>query len=174
MHQLINKILNSDLVLTCGVSGSGKTFIAKLLESKGYTLISSDEIIWSKYGEKFLHLPEEKKREIFSKNFDEIISRLESLLNQNKRIIVDSTMCKRFKRDKVREIASKHGIDPLFLFLNPPFSTLKKRLAYREGITSNDQIVTEEELKAFYINFEAPGSDENFLEFNSEFETDDL
>ena len=34
------------VVAMCGVSGSGKTYLSKLLEIFGFKRISSDEIIW--------------------------------------------------------------------------------------------------------------------------------
>ncbi|WP_369525508.1 AAA family ATPase [Paramuribaculum intestinale] len=34
----------------CGVSGSGKTFLARRLVGKGFLRLSSDEIIWNLYG----------------------------------------------------------------------------------------------------------------------------
>lgn len=154
----------------CGISGSGKTHFSRLLESNGFERISVDENVWRKYGSDFAKFPFPQQKEIFMAADIEVMQQLSSLIKDRKKVVVDSTMCKRFKRDKVRAFCHNLGIDPLVVYLHAPKHLLFERLSRREGTGPNDQKVTSEQLDSFYSNFEIPEKDERVLEINqSEF-----
>lgn len=144
----------------CGISGSGKTYYSKQLEEKGYKRLSLDEYIWSKYGSGFASMPFEQQSKIFMKASDEMENILSDHIDNGDRIVFDSTMCKRIKREKMRELCLKHGVEPLFIYLKTPLHVLKERLSTRKGTSPNDQIVPLEQLENFFNNFEAPSPQE--------------
>lgn len=148
------------VILTCGVSGSGKTYYSRKLQEKGYFRLSLDEYIWDIYGDAFTTFSQEKRGAIFMEASKEMERRLGELIDSGRKVAFDSTMCKRFKRDAVRKICRERGVEPLFIYFDTPFPTLLKRLSERKGSGANDQIVTEEEVTRFYNNFERPGADE--------------
>ena len=86
-----------------------------------------------------------------------------SVLADGQKVVVDSTMCKRTKRDAMRSLCSEAGIDPVFIYLDTPIEVLRQRLAERKGTGPNDQIVDSEHLEMFYKNFERPESDEKVM-----------
>lgn len=152
------------IILTCGISGSGKTCYARSLERRGYIRLSVDEAVWSKYGPDFSKLPLPEQRKALTEASEEILARLLRHIEAGDSVVVDSTMCKRFKRDRYRDACIRaFGVNPLIVYFDTPLPLLRERLAIRKGDTPNDQIVPTEHLETFFDNFEQPREDENFI-----------
>ncbi len=147
----------------CGISGSGKTRYAKRLVRPGYTLISADRIAWQEYGPNVSQLPPQEMHRVFAGVNNTINRLLAEALERGERVVVDSTMCKRSRRDQVSEICRQAGVNPLIVYLEAPYEVLARRLADRDGSGPDDQIITEGQLRHFCSHFEAPQSDENYL-----------
>lgn len=152
------------IILMCGVSGSGKTFLSRKFEKDGYVRLSSDEMVLDKFGKEFHDLSFETQKDIFLKTHYEITEDALKLLKSGERVVVDSTLCKRFKRDYIRNKCISAGFSPLIVYLNFPFSVLRERIMNRKGTGPNDQIVEEWQLKNFCRNFEKPEADEEYVE----------
>lgn len=144
----------------CGVSGSGKTHFARALEGRGYTRLSPDALVWAEYGAEITRLPFEQQRPIFAEANRLLLERLGRLIDEGRPVVVDSTMCNRDKRDAARAVCAARGLNPLLIYLDTPLDILKERLAQRTGDGPDDQIVAVELLERFYINFDAPHTDE--------------
>ena len=104
MRVAIEKAKEAQVVIMCGVSGSGKTFFARRLEQAGFCRISSDNIVWNKYGSDFIHFPLQRQKEIFMEAQHELVQQMVSLLDTGNKVVVDSTMCRRSKRDQMRAL----------------------------------------------------------------------
>lgn len=148
------------VIILCGISGSGKTMLSHQLECIGFTRISVDEIIWDKYANQLSEMDKDLLPMIFSSGFDEMCDNAYNLLSKGKRIVIDSTMCKRTKRDKIREICRKHGATHHLIYLEASYDILHQRLNSRQGSNANDQIVSDEDLRRYCSNFETPAADE--------------
>lgn len=138
------------VILTRGISGSGKTSYARSLERRGYVRLSVDELVWSKYGPDFsgLTLPEQQKA--FVEASEEILSALLRHIEAGDSVVVDSTMCKRMKRDRYRDSCiHAYGVNPLIVYFDAPLDLLRQRLSTRKGSGPNDQIVPLENLEMF-------------------------
>ena len=85
-------------------------------------------------------------------------------LDNNEKIVVDSTLCKRAKRDRIREICADRGVMPRFIYLDAPLSLIMQRLAGRGGTGPNDQIVPEASAEQFYSNFDRPAPEETDIQ----------
>lgn len=144
----------------CGISGSGKTVLACQIEQLGYRRVSADNLIWQSFGNDFPAFDAERRGEIFRNTATEIETIVDNALSSGEKVVVDSTMCKRFKRDAIRNICCRHNAKPLFIHLDPPVETLSARLALRTGTGPDDQIITREELLSFLNNFQRPADDE--------------
>ncbi len=144
----------------CGVSGSGKTEYSRTLEADGFVRVSSDEIIWEEYGDAFASMPIEKQQAVFASTGEKLIAETVSLLRDGRKVVVDSTMCKRNKRLGIADACRQEGVEPIFVFLKADYPLLCRRLSNRRGQGPNDQIVPEERLMSFCKNFEVPDDDE--------------
>lgn len=134
MDNRLSEICNdSRVVLMCGISGSGKTFTARRMEQEGFHRLSPDEIVWRQYGPEISNFPFPRQREIFGEAFNKLLEEMARLLENGRKVVVDSTMCKRERRDRMRGFCREMGIEPTFVFLKAPLSLLKERLSYREG-----------------------------------------
>lgn len=161
--EISTRVSKARVVAMCGISGSGKTVFSKSLEKYGFIRLSADEAIWEKYGARFTELHFETRKEIFQRVDMELAEKIESLLADGHKVVVDSTMCKRTKRDAMRSLCSEIGTEPLFIYLDAPIEVLRQRLAGRTGTGPNDQIIDSRHLEMFYKNFERPESDEKVM-----------
>lgn len=149
------------VVLLCGISGSGKTFYARGLEKEGYERISADEIAWRVHGAALPSLSAKEQRRAFSEAAEEIDRRLAQIIRDGGRAVVDSTLCRRARRDALRAICRAGGVEPQLVYMDTPLPLLVGRMRRREGHGPDDQRVPEERLKMFFNGFERPGADEN-------------
>lgn len=159
----INLCKDSDVVLMCGVSGSGKTFYSLELEKCGYHRLSPDEIVWADYGPSVADIPFERQQQIFGDAFGKMMGEMRRLIISGEKVVVDSTMCKRHKRDMMREFCRELGVTPVLVYLDTPKPLLKERLSGRRGTGPDDQIVPEHLLERFCSNFEVPEADESAI-----------
>ena len=158
-----SRLLKSQVVLLCGISGSGKTTFARRLVEEGFTRLSADGIIWEHYGDDFPTLPADVKKRAFMQVNAELEKRLARQLLEGKRVVVDATLCKRDKRDRLRRVCSALNADASLVWFDVAADTLRERLAIRKGIGPDDQIVAPEQLAQYTANFERPTPDENPL-----------
>lgn len=54
----------SNVIMMCGVCGSGKTTYAKQKEKNGYVRLSIDEELWKTYGRKGIDYPDSRYEEL--------------------------------------------------------------------------------------------------------------
>lgn len=119
------------MVAFSGVSGSGKTYVAKQIEEKfsGVRINNDDirEIISKKILSKVNLSPEDSQRVLLGY----LAFLFEKLLTKNGLLIVDSSIDRKF--DLVTEVA-KNGGYPLFIVaFNIPRGSLEKRIKERNG-----------------------------------------
>lgn len=165
MNSILTDTLNhASVVMMCGVSGSGKTFVASQLEAEGYERLSADKIVWDEYGDTYFKLSIADQHKIYIAAIDSVISAIPEKVNNGRRVVIDASMCKRQKRDFVRNLCSNIGAECITVYLSAPREILKERLNRRQGTGPDDQRVSEEELDRFLSNFEAPNPDENFIQ----------
>lgn len=156
------EIARARVVLTCGVSGSGKTYLARRLEAEGFRRVSSDRLIWQRFGDGFPSLQAEERKAAFADVGRQADAELKRLLEAGERVVVDATFCKRTRRDAVRALCREMGVEPLIVYLDVPRRELLRRLALRKGAGPDDQIVAASELDSYLENFQRPAADEPF------------
>lgn len=154
---------DAQLVVMCGISGSGKTHFARELELAGYTRLSYDSAMWQRYGEAMATMPLSRQRPAFEAVAAETAETLRRLLCDGERVVLDSTMCRRSKRDEMRRLASESGVTMCLVWTDAPLEVLRERLSRRHGAGPDDLIVPEANLEMFYRNFERPAADEEFV-----------
>lgn len=130
------------VLFMCGISGSGKTRYALGLEAQGYRRLSLDAHNTAGLGTA------------------ELDRDLEELIRRGVPVVVDSTMCKRVRRDAVRELCRRCDARAEFVYLHAPLEVLKERLSHRRNSGPDDLIVSEAEVEFYYAHFEVPAADE--------------
>lgn len=163
-QEIIDSLGTARVAMLCGVSGSGKTRLARLLEAQGWVRLSTDAIVWREFGEEYLKLPEERQREVYRQANMSMMRMLPELLDKGKRVVIDSPMCKLAKREEVRRICTELDSGCVTVYLGAPEAVLLHRLAARSGVGPDDQKISPSELRQFLNGFEAPQSDEPHLE----------
>lgn len=156
-------ILQHQVVMMCGISGSGKTRYARSLTDQGYTLISADRMAWATDGGRLKELPHEQVQQAYASVNERIDTLLRQALERGERVVIDSTLCKRQRRNELAQICRQAGVTPLIIYLHASQPTLQLRLNARRGSGPDDMKVTPAQLTHFCQNFEAPGSEENFI-----------
>ncbi len=159
----LNSLLAADAVLLCGVSGSGKTRLAKKLERAGFHRISIDGLVDLRYGHEFDNMSPELRKAAYNEAHSAAAAELERLLSEGRKVVIDGSMCKRAKRDMMREVCRRCGVEALTVFLDATFETLSGRLSGRRDSGPDDRTVSTRELKTFLANFERPTPDEHTL-----------
>lgn len=163
----IDTLLSYPVVMMCGVSGAGKTFIARKLEAEGYERLSPDRIVWNRYGHAYAELPPAERHEIYMAAIDSQIARLPELIASGRRVVIDCSMCKRRRRDAVASICATAGISSVIAYLTASREVLERRLSERGDTGPDDQTVSPADLNRFLAGFEAPMSGEHFITVNS-------
>lgn len=149
------------LVLMCGISGSGKTTIARRLEKQGFERLSLDAIMWERHNAAYMNLPFEKQCLLQAEAERELVERLQRLLAADRDVVVDSCLCKRSHRDAYREIVRKWNTQCKVIYCSAPAEELRRRLHSRISNEGPDcAIVTDEMLNRFLKGFETPQADE--------------
>ncbi len=158
----------SRVVLMCGVSGSGKTFYARKLETEGYVRLSPDELVWRRYGREVSEMPPDRQRSLFADAQEEVAQKLLEHISLGHKVVVDSTLCRRAKRDHLRAICRERGVEPSLVYMKASLPVLRGRLSLRRGTGADDQIVADDLLMTYFSNFQTPGPDESFFEMSQE------
>lgn len=153
--------IKSQAIVMCGISGSGKTYLARQFEDEGYVRLSTDNLIWEKISSESCILSKEEQKKLFSQCNEEVRNKLREHLKSGKKVVVDATHCKRSVRDEIRSICKDEGIRPLFIYCLSNKEELWNRLSKRRGEGPDDLIVTYEELTSYWNSFEQPQEDES-------------
>lgn len=149
------------VVLLCGISGSGKTHYALGLQAEGYRRLSADEIAWAEHGRDLVTMSLDRQRQVFMRASRELLRQLEQALRDGDRVVVDSTLCSRDKRDAMRGLCRRFGVEPRLVCMQATKEVLLRRLGARRGGGANDQPVPADRLDTFCRGFQAPTPDEH-------------
>lgn len=156
----------SKVVLMSGISGSGKTYHARMLEQSGYVRLSSDEIIATLFGMKFHTLPFEEQKKLTETAMGELHKKLEQYVSSGKDVVIDSCFCKRKTRDFYRKIAKYYGANEVEIHYCDASPDIIRQRILERGNDLNDPNsvpVPIERLEQFFVGFEPPELDENVI-----------
>lgn len=147
-------------ILLSGISGSGKTHLARMLEQEGFVRISVDALLMEKYGREFQALDSASQRRLTAEAEAEIAETMQHEIGNGNRVVVDSCLCKRAKRDFMRQKARETGFEPMLVYMEASLDKCLHRLETRNGADSDDIPVSEDMLRGFFSGFERPDTDE--------------
>jgi predicted kinase len=150
-----------EVVLLCGLAGSGKTTFSQRLEEIGYVRLSIDEAIWERFG-RFAVDYEETSYAIHSTTVEsDLKERLAEHIASRKNVVVDNSFWKRNTRDTYKRLVVKSGGRWRLIYLKIDASELRRRLEVRAPrFDANAAFpITDEILDKYIRAFEAPSGE---------------
>ncbi|WP_228372830.1 AAA family ATPase [Demequina subtropica] len=146
------------VILMCGMAGSGKSTYARGLEARGYEVLSFDRIAWE-LGFRDHPLADDARAEVHAC----LRKSLLAVVARGELAVVDSSFRSRTQRDAYRELLAEHGIVPAVHYLDTPRETILARLAARGNRSADDIAVPAATAAAYLEGFEVPTEEEGPL-----------
>ena len=151
----------AEVVLVCGVAGSGKTTYAKALEAKGYIRLSVDEEIWHRFGRFGVDYEAEQYEQHTEVARQALRERLLSLIAEHRDVVVDSSFWQRSRRQAYKELIEAAGGRWRLVYLKADPALLRQRLHKRAERTDANAAfpITDELLDRYLGSFEPPAGE---------------
>lgn len=149
----------AEVVLMCGVAGSGKTTYSKRLEQQGYERLSVDEEIWRRFGRYGIDYPASDYGELSIVVEAALRERLQELLaEQGRRVVIDFSFWQRAERGRYKRLVEQAGGTWRLVYLRVDRDELRRRLNHRNSrVDANAAFpITEEILQRYLNDFEPP------------------
>ena len=127
MKNDIKNIEEGTLVIILGLSGSGKTVLAKKLTEKYEGMINVSNDKWRN-----ILCGNEANQTRNDEVYEKVNEEIENSLKENKRVVMDATNLYKVSREKLYEIARKNNNPILVLFLNVPLEEAIERNNIRD------------------------------------------
>ena len=130
-----------NLIIMCGIPASGKSTVAKLLNSN---IVSTDSIRKELYGDESI---QGNGREVFSLAY----SRIRNYLSLGENVVFDATNIRKRDRKTVIDIGKEYNCDNIIIcYCSTPLEIALERNANRE------RKVPVQVIKRMFNNFEEP------------------
>ena len=94
----------SNVIMMCGVCGSGKTTYSKTKEREGYIRLSIDEEMWKIYGRKGIDYPNHLYNELSEKVELSLREKLIKLIQEGKNVVIDFSFWSKDNRSFYKQI----------------------------------------------------------------------
>lgn len=149
------------VVMMCGVAGSGKTTYAQRLEARGYVRLSIDEEVWTRFGRFGIDYDPADYQEHSSVAEGELVHRLVSLIRQGRHVDLDFSFWQRATRDHYKQLIENAGGRWRLVYLKVDPALLRQRLDLRsERFDANAAFpITDDILNAYVSGFEEPNGE---------------
>jgi predicted kinase len=159
-------------VLLIGITGSGKTTLAKALAERGFTRLSVDEEVHRLHGRYGIDYPEHTYFERERPAVETIRQQLTATLAAGHDLVLDHGLWARADRTAWQTTVRQASGQPVLVYLPADRNELLTRLNernHREG--ANALTVTPEALDDFFARFEPPADDEDAVVYDGDLDT---
>ena len=164
---IVRRPISPSLILTCGLTGSGKSFMARELGfDLGLEIVCSDVVRKELAG----RAPAEHRGDPYGEGiytgaltastYGALLQRAEAALATGRGIIVDATFRRRADRDVFRQLATRHGARFHLLHAICPEEVIQQRLEAREDRADEPSDGRWDIYLRQKEEFEAPAGDE--------------
>lgn len=148
----------SRVVFMCGPAGSGKSTVARRLESEGMVRLSFDQEAWNR-GLRSMPLADVVRAEIDA----DLRRHLITLVGEGCDVVLDFSFWSRSMRDEWRALLMRFGVVPETIYLATDRETCLGRVQAREVDHGDDFVLDPELAVAYFDHFQVPTSDEGPL-----------
>lgn len=150
-----------EVVLMCGVAGSGKSTYARTLETQGYIRLSVDEEIWRRFGRYGVDYGPEQYGQHTEVARQVVRERLLSLIADGRDVVVDSSFWQRSRRFEYRQLIERAGGRWRLVYLKADPELLRQRLQARAERRDADAAfpITDALLARYLQAFEPPSGE---------------
>jgi predicted kinase len=150
-----------EVVLMCGVAGSGKTTYAQRLETQGYVRLSIDEEVWQRFGRYGLDYEPARYVGYGTVAESALRQQLLVLIEEGRDVVVDFSFWQRSSRDAYKSLIEQAGGRWRLLYFQADPALLRKRLAQRsQRFDANAAFPINQELLERYLSgFQAPNGE---------------
>jgi predicted kinase len=146
--------------LLAGLTGSGKTTLAKAMEAAGVVRLCVDEEVFARHGRHGIDYPEHEYPDHERPVVEQVRRRLVELVRAGHSVVLDYGLWRRSEREDYKRLVERAGGRWLLLYLPVDRAELLRRLTERNRRDdANALTVTASTLDEFIARFEPP-SDE--------------
>lgn len=146
------------VVLMCGISGAGKSTVARTLVSEGWVRLSTDEAAWRRGVRTFPVSPD-----LAQELEREQRAALLELVRAGRDVVVDAPFATRALRAQYRSLLEPTGVTPEVRYVVVDAELAARRLAGRGSAGSDDGRVEHDAALALVAGFEPPTTAEGPL-----------
>ena len=97
----------SNVIMMCGVCGSGKTTFAMEKEKEGYVRLSIDEELWQTCGQYGVDYQQEAYEELSLAAEERLCRRMTELIRAGKNVVLDFSFWNRDNRERYRKLIAE-------------------------------------------------------------------
>jgi predicted kinase len=157
----MDDVRRPEVVLLCGLAGSGKTTYAKHLETQGYMRLSVDEEIWRRFGRYGVDYQPDEYGQHTEVAREAVRARLLALLAEGRDVVVDSSFWQRSRRQEYKRLIEQAGGRWRLVYLRADPALLRARLDRRAARSDANAAfpITEELLARYLDSFEPPSGE---------------
>lgn len=119
--------LAGNLTIVCGLQGTGKTTVAKRISEGMDAVLMRTDVLRKEL--KIFKYSEEDKQKVY----DEMFSRVQKLLQENKNVVLDATFIKQKNRDRAQQIAEEVNAGFKVVEVVCSDNVVKRRIEKRTG-----------------------------------------
>jgi predicted kinase len=147
-----------EVILMCGIAGSGKTTYARQFERDGYTRLSIDEEVWAQFGRYGVDYPANEYSEKSALAEARLRERLQTLVEQGYPVVLDNSFWSRATREEYKKLITGAGGRWRLVYLKASREQLIRRLSRRADRFDADAAfpITDELLDRYLAAFEEP------------------
>lgn len=147
-----------NVIMMCGVCGSGKTTYSKEKEKAGYIRLSIDEEMWRIYGRRGVDYPDDQYEALSEKVEWSLREKLLGFICEGKDVVLDFSFWTRENHSFYRQIIEKSGGTVELVYMKASLEILQKRLEKRNlhRNANSPFVITDEILRHHYDGFQEP------------------